>query len=108
MARALQQLLAPACEVIGTVADGDALLDAVGRLAPDVVVADVNMPTITGLDACRQLTHSTPPTKVILLSAANDVEIARAALAAGASAFLVKSSVDGGELVNAVLRACGE
>jgi DNA-binding NarL/FixJ family response regulator len=108
MLKSLQFLLSRACEVIGTVADGDALLDSAGRLQPDVVVVDLNMPTVNGLDACRQLTQSASGVKVILLSAADDAEIARAALAAGASAFLVKSSLDGGELVNAVRRACGE
>jgi DNA-binding NarL/FixJ family response regulator len=106
MARSLHQLLGVDCDVVGVVRDGVALLDSVGRLQPDVVVADLNMPAINGLDACRQLTQAGSGVRVILLSAVNDADIADAALAAGASAFLVKSSLHGGELLAAVQRAC--
>jgi DNA-binding NarL/FixJ family response regulator len=94
--------------VVGIVDDGAALLESVERLQPDVVVADLNMPAVNGLDACRQLTRSNSRVKVILLSALDDADIAQAALAAGASAFLVKSSLDSGELAAAIERACAE
>ncbi|HEY7056348.1 MAG TPA: response regulator transcription factor [Vicinamibacterales bacterium] len=106
--KSLQRLLSFDCDVVGTVNDGRALLDAVARLKPDVVLADLNMPTVSGLDACRQLTRSGSSVKVILLSAMDDADVTRAALAAGASAFLVKYSLRSGELVAAVKRACGE
>ena len=106
--KSLQRLLSFDCDVVGTVNDGGALLDSVARLEPDVVVADLNMPKINGLDACRQLTRSGSRVKVILLSAMDDVDIAQEALAAGASAFLVKYSLHSGELVAAVKRACSE
>jgi DNA-binding NarL/FixJ family response regulator len=104
--RSLERLLSFDCDVVGTADDGGALLDLVEQLEPDVVVADLNMPTINGLDACRQLTRSNSHVKVILLSAMDDVDIAQQALAAGASAFLVKHAIDSGELVAAVKRAC--
>jgi DNA-binding NarL/FixJ family response regulator len=108
MSKSLRDLLSVDCDVVGVVRDGVALLDAAGRLQPDVVVADLNMPAVNGLDACRQLTQAGSGVKVILLSAVNDVDIAEAALAAGASAFLAKSSLHGGELVAAVKRACAD
>jgi DNA-binding NarL/FixJ family response regulator len=108
VSRSLRRLLSLDCEVVGTVDDGGALLDSVERLQPDVVVADLNMPTVNGFDACRHLTRSGSRVKVILLSALDDVEIAREALASGASAFLAKSSLDSGELLSAVKRACGD
>jgi DNA-binding NarL/FixJ family response regulator len=106
--KSLQRLLSFDCDVVGTAADGRALLDSVVELQPDVVLADLSMPTVNGLDACRQLTRSGSGVKVILLSAMDDVDIAHAALAAGASAFLVKYSLKGDELVAAVKRACDE
>ena len=106
--KSLQGLLSSDCDVVGTVENGRALLDSVARLQPDVVVADLNMPSVNGLDACRQLTRSSPCVKVILLSAMDDAAIGQEALAAGASAFLVKYSLHSGDLVAAVKRACSE
>ena len=106
--KSLQRLLSFDCDVVGTVDDGCALLDSVARLQPDVVVADLNLPCVDGLDACRQLTRSSSRVKVILLSAMDDVAIAQEALASGASAFLVKYSLRSGELVAVVKRACSE
>ena len=104
--KSLQRLLSSECDVVGAVGDGGALLETVPQLKPDVVVADLNMPTVSGLDACRQLTQSSSPVKVILLSGVDDVDIAEQALAAGASAFFVKYSLDSSDLVAAVKRVC--
>ena len=60
VAKAVCRLLALDYEIVGTVADGSALLEAVQRLEPDVVVLDVNLPTVHGLEACRQLTQDEP------------------------------------------------
>jgi CheY-like chemotaxis protein len=105
--KSLERLLRLDCDVVGVVTDGGALLESVASLQPDVVVADLNMPAVNGLDACRQLTQS-GRVKVILLSAMDDGDIAQEALAAGASAFLTKYSLQGGELVAAIQRACSE
>ena len=56
VAKVVCRLLAPDCEIVGTVADGSVLLEAVRRLEPDVIVLDVNLPGIHALEACRQLT----------------------------------------------------
>jgi DNA-binding NarL/FixJ family response regulator len=104
MLKSLQRLLALDCDVVGTVADGGALLESAVRLQPDVVIADLNMPTVNGLDACQQLLRSNPALKVILLSGTDDAHIAEHARAPGAAAFLVKFSLAPGLLVETIRR----
>ncbi len=89
---AWRRLLEPACEVVGSVRDGRALLEAATALTPDVIVADLAMPEMNGLDACRQIMQAIPDAKVILVTAEGDVGIARAAFRAGAAAFVLKHS----------------
>jgi DNA-binding NarL/FixJ family response regulator len=96
------------CDVVGTVGDGAALLDSVAQLAPDVVLVDLNMPGLSGLDVSRQLTQSNPGVRVIVLSGADDAEIAERALAAGASAFFVKHRFRTEDLLAAVRAPVGE
>lgn len=102
---AIRQLLASECEVVGSVDDGGALLEAVERLQPDLIVLDVNMPTVSGLEACRQITRANPRVKVILLTAGGDAVIMGAALAAGAFAFIEKQAI-ANDLLPAIKRAC--
>ena len=90
---ALERLLEPECEVVGAVGDGAAALEAATRLHPDVVVVDLNMPGITGLEVCRQVTLSHPEVRVILLSAGDDTAIRDRSLALGASAMIAKHQV---------------
>jgi DNA-binding NarL/FixJ family response regulator len=88
--RALARLLRSACEIVGTVMDGDELFDAAERLAPDVVVIDLNMPGLSGLENCRRIKNALPQAQVIIVTAANDEEIGQEALRCGASAFVFK------------------
>ena len=87
---AWRRLLEPSFDVVGCVRDGRALLEAASALAPDVVIADLSMPEVNGLDACRQITQASPQTKVILVTAGGDQWVARAAFRAGASGFVLK------------------
>jgi DNA-binding NarL/FixJ family response regulator len=89
---AWRRLLEPAFEVVGCVADGRALLEAASALVPDVIVADLSMPQVNGLDACRQIKNALPQTKIVLVTAGGDRWVARAAFDAGASAFILKHS----------------
>lgn len=89
---AFAQLLAPSCEVIGTVADGRALLAAAATQNPDIVILDIAMPLLNGLDATRQLKRVMPQVKVIILTINEDPELAAEALRAGASSYLLKNS----------------
>jgi len=102
---ATERLLALDCEVVGSVEDGGILLDAAARLQPDVVVVDLNIPTISGLEACRQIARTHPQIKVILLTAERDPAIMRAALRAGACAFIEKQAIVE-TLLPAIKRAC--
>ena len=89
---AWRRLLEPSCDVVGCVGDGRALLEAADTLAPDVVIADLSMPEVNGLEACRHIKHASPQTKVILVTAGGDPWVARAAFRAGASGFVLKHS----------------
>ena len=101
---ALRRLLAPTCDVVGWVEDGNALLDAALRLRPDVIVLDVALPQIDGLEACRRIKDAMPETKVVILTASDDVETRQEACSAGASAFVPKDSL-GDQLLGAIDKA---
>ena len=90
VAKAVCRLLALEFEIVGSVADGSALLEAVQRLEPDVVVLDLNLPGVHALEACRHLTRMNPAMKVVVFSAMSDPEVSEALVAAGASAFVSK------------------
>src|SRR5207253_6680195 len=89
---AFAQLLEPGCDVVGAVADGRALLAAVPQLRPDIVVLDIAMPLLNGLDAARQLKQLMPEVKVVFLTVSEDPDLAAEAFRAGASGFLLKNS----------------
>src|SRR5262245_12664035 len=89
---AFTQLLEPACDVVGAVADGRALLAAAPELRPDIVVLDIAMPVLNGLDAARQLLREMPEVKVIFLTMSEDPDLAAEAFRAGASGYLLKNS----------------
>ena len=88
----LRELLQPEYEVVGSVSDGRELLKAAETLQPDVVLLDIGMPSLNGLDAGRRLKEANPKVKLIYLTMNNNVEYAREALHAGASAFVLKNS----------------
>ena len=88
--KAICRLLALDCEVVGSVADGSALLEAAQRLQPDVIVLDLNLPNVHGLEACRQITQVNPETKVIVFTAMSDPDVRQRSFAVGASAFVSK------------------
>jgi DNA-binding NarL/FixJ family response regulator len=98
---AFAQLLEADCDVVGAVADGRALLEAAPELRPDIVVLDIAMPLLNGLDAARRLKQMMPEVKAIFLTVSEDPELAAAALRAGASGFLLKSSA-ASELLQAI------
>ena len=89
---AFEKLLSPECDVVGTVTDGRALLEAAQRLKPDVVVLDISMPLLNGLEAGRQLKQLLPQTKLVFLTMNEDADLAAKAFLAGASAYLLKRS----------------
>lgn len=85
-------LLEPECKVLGIVADGRTLLSTAVALRPDVIVLDIGMPLLNGLDAGRQLKQSMPAVKLIFLTMNEDPDLAKEALRIGASGYLLKTS----------------
>ncbi|MGA2725488.1 MAG: response regulator transcription factor [Bryobacteraceae bacterium] len=88
----LRALLEPEYEVVGAVNDGRAVLPEVRRLQPDVVVIDISMPLLNGLDCARQLCDAGCTAKILILTMHPDATLAQEALAAGASGYVLKSS----------------
>lgn len=104
--KALRRVLSGECDVVGVIADGREVADAVMRLQPQVIVVDLNLPHVSGLEVCRQVTLNDRRVKVIVISAMSDDYIRQEALAAGASGFVDKSAAD--ELVLEVKRVFAE
>lgn len=98
---ALKGLLEPKYSVVGLVLEGRSLLKAADRLRPDVVVLDIAMPHLNGLDAGRQLKKKMPAVKLIFLTMNEDPYMVGEAFRAGASAFLLKQAA-GLELTDAI------
>jgi len=100
---------APGLDVVGTAADGAEAVQVATRVRPDVVVMDIRMPVLNGIDATRHLASLRPPVgRVLVLTTFGDEEYVLAALRAGASGFLLKNS-SADELVGAVrIVAAGE
>lgn len=105
MHEAITCLLAATCDVIGAVSDGTDLLRETERLRPDVVVVDLNMPKLNGIDACRRIRATTPSVQVIVLTAHDEPEIKKRAFQLGAAGFVVKMRAHD-ELPIAVQDAC--
>ena len=101
VAEALKSLLTPEFELVGVVGDGRALLEAALRLRPDVIVADITMPQLNGIDALVQLRQLGSKAPVVFLTMHRDVAFARRAIEAGAAGFVLKHSAPS-ELVTAL------
>jgi DNA-binding NarL/FixJ family response regulator len=83
-------LSAESCEVIGSVSDGQAVVDAAKKLLPDVVVLDVSMPVFNGIEAARRLRAADPSIKIVFLTVDNDPDTCRVALDTGACGYVLK------------------
>ncbi|MCX6551600.1 MAG: response regulator transcription factor [Acidobacteria bacterium] len=104
VAEALKSLLAPEFDLVGVVEDGRALIAAAATLRPDVIVADITMPHLNGIDALVHLRQGGDRVPVVFLTMHRDVTFARRALEAGASGFVLKHSAPA-ELVLAIRAA---
>jgi len=89
---AFEKLLASECEIVGTVSDGRELVVAARRVKPDVIVLDIGMPLLNGLEAGRQIKQILPEVKLVFLTMNEDSDLAAEAFRAGASAYLLKRS----------------
>jgi len=104
VAEGLKSLLEEEFELAGIVEDGRAMVKAARELRPDVIVADISMPLLNGIDALAQLKQHDPGVRVVFLTMHRDVAYARRALEAGAAGFVLKHSASA-ELVLAVRAA---
>ena len=104
LAEACKSLLEPEFEIVGIVDNGRALVRLANDLKPDVVVLDVAMPQLNGLDAADQLKRILPATKLVFLTMDLSPEVAAEAFRRGASGYVVKSA-SAEELVTAIRRA---
>ncbi len=91
VAELCKRLLENDFDVVGTVADGRALVRAAAELKPDVIVVDVAMPVLNGLDAGRQIKKTLPTVKLVFLTMNPDADVAAEAFARGASGYLLKT-----------------
>jgi DNA-binding NarL/FixJ family response regulator len=98
---AFEKLLAGTCDIVGQVSDGRALVAAADELKPDVIVLDISMPLLNGLEAGRQIKHRQRQVKLVFLTMNEDADLAAEAFRAGASGYLLKRSA-ASELLSAV------
>src|SRR5262249_25113426 len=104
LAQGLRSLLEPEFDVVAVVADGRELVAAAKKHRPDVIVADITMPSLNGIEAAAQLHEAGRKSKVVFLTMHREVAYARRAMAVGAAGFVLKHSV-ASELVTAVREA---
>ena len=93
MLAVVAKLLETLFDVVGMVGDGESLLEAASDLQPDVLVLDISMPVITGIEAARRLKKSGNAARIVFLTVHEDPDFVRASLAAGAFGYVVKPRV---------------
>src|SRR6185436_235030 len=89
---AFEKLLTHDCTIVGQVSEGRALLAEAQRLKPDVIVLDITMPVLNGLEAGRLVKQAMPSLKLVFLTMNEDPDLAAEAFRAGASAYVLKRS----------------
>jgi DNA-binding NarL/FixJ family response regulator len=104
IAEALRSFLVPHFDVVGIVDDGRRLLEMAMALRPDVVVADIGMPVLNGLDASERIKRALPHVRLIFVTVNSEPELIEEAFRRGASGYLLKTSA-AAELVEAIRRA---
>ena len=100
IAHMLHNLLSEECTVLATVGDGQSLVAVTRACQPDVIVTDIDMPTMTGIEAARSIFAEQPHARIIFVTAMDDPAIIRYALKLGALGYVLKSDI--GELLDAV------
>ncbi len=89
----VESLLKPTCEVVGSVSDGQSLFDAAKHLEPDVIVTDISMPILSGIEAGKQLGESGCAARIIFLTVHSDSDFVQACLATGARGYVLKPRI---------------
>jgi DNA-binding NarL/FixJ family response regulator len=104
LVEAFRKLLEPHFDIVGAVSDGRALLEVAPQLKPDVIIVDIGMPLMNGLEAGLRLKELMPAVKLVFLTMNEDPDLAMEAMRSGASGYLLKSSA-GSELIRAIQMA---
>jgi DNA-binding NarL/FixJ family response regulator len=86
----IRDLLEPEFDVVGTVGDGEALLSAAESLRPDVIVTDISMPRMNGIEAAREIIQRDPSSKIILMTVHKDPALVRQGFTAGVLGYVLK------------------
>jgi DNA-binding NarL/FixJ family response regulator len=86
----IRDLLEPDFDVVGAVSDGQQLLKAAETLKPDVIVTDISMPELNGIEASRRIIEKYPDSKIVLLTMHNDPALIEQGFAAGALGYVLK------------------
>jgi len=95
----IRVLLEPTFDVVGTVGDGESLIEAAGKLQPDVIVTDISMPKLNGIEAVNRLRESGSTSKVVFLTVHAGPDFVQAAFKAGALAYVSKIRISADFLV---------
>src|SRR5215204_729090 len=101
---AFEALLSAECEVLAKVGDGRALVAAAAALHPDLIIVDLGMPLLNGLEAARQIRQRDPAIKLVFVTMNEDADIAAEAVRVGGAAYLLKRSAPS-ELLTAIREA---
>ncbi|MFD1987406.1 response regulator [Mesorhizobium newzealandense] len=101
VAEALGRLIDEVADLVGRAADGQQLVESARRLKPDIIVSDITMPVMSGLDALRQLKSEQSSARFIFLTVHTEASVAAEAMRAGASGYLLKAAA-GEELLDAI------
>lgn len=88
-----ESLLVSTCEVVGSVTDGQSLFDTATQLKPDVIVTDISMPILNGIEASKRLNESGCAAKIIFLTVHSDTDFVETCLATGALGYVLKSKI---------------
>jgi DNA-binding NarL/FixJ family response regulator len=101
---AFRRLLEPVCDIVGMATDGRALVELAIQTNPEMVILDITMPRLNGMEAAAQIRRKLPEVRIIFLTVNQDPDIAAEAIRLGASGFLLKSSAST-ELTSAITLA---
>ena len=101
---AVASLLKPTYKIVGCVGDGQTLIQAATRLKPDVIVADISMPVLNGIEAVKILRNSGSTSRIIFLTIHQDLDYINACFAAGALAYVLKARMSA-DLLSAIQEA---
>lgn len=99
----IARLLTPEFDVVGTAADGQSAVEATASLDPDVLILDISMPVLSGLEAAAEVAATGSRTRVLFLTVHEDVDMLRKAMEKGASGYVIKSRM-ASDLVPAIKR----